>query len=118
MSIKIAHYAKLELQLKVFQLKEQEAAAAQTQKQQQQQTEVQIVKVICCSLHRCLWLSWFACGCLGFCAILAVVQFTISRDACSVMRVLLALVIVIVQVSSDLEQACQARDSALERCSK
>ncbi len=32
----------------------------QTQKQQQQQqTEVQLVNVMCCSLHRCLWLSWF-----------------------------------------------------------
>ena len=32
----------------------------QTQKQQQQQqTEVQLVKVMRCSLHRCLWLSWF-----------------------------------------------------------
>ena len=30
----------------------------QTQKQQQQ-TEVQLMKVMRCSLHRCLWLSWF-----------------------------------------------------------
>jgi cyanate lyase len=37
----------------------QDQTQKQQQQQQQQQTEVQLVKVICCSLHRCLWLSWF-----------------------------------------------------------